>query len=193
MASVTESTFPQVRWDLSALFSGIDDPNIQRTIENIQSRADEYVTKYKGKINVDNLTAKTLSDAIQEMESIANDLAKPIEFAYLVYSTNTGEPRYGAFLQKLMEQTSEIQVKLLFFELELQAVPELVINNIIDDELLKNYRNFIKKTRTFAPYRLSEKEEAVIERVANTGCRAWVRLNQRNKRTKHRRSYNPFT
>lgn len=176
MTSVTESTFPQVRWDLSALFSGVDDPNIQKAIDNIQSRADEFVAKYKEKINVDNLTAKTLSDAIKDMERIANDLAKPIEFAYLVYSTNTGEPKYGAFLQKLMEQTSEIQVKLLFFELELQAVPELVINNIIDDELLKNYRNFIKKTRTFAPYRLSEKEEAVIERIANTGCRAWVRL-----------------
>ncbi|HWP31213.1 MAG TPA: M3 family oligoendopeptidase [Fimbriimonadales bacterium] len=176
MSTVIEQSYPKVRWDLSALFESIEDERIEKTLKEVEKRADEFVRKYYGKIVSPELTPNLLLEATREIESIYNELHKPLSYAELVFSTNTGDPKLGAFLQRIRERASEIQVKLLFFELELQAADENHIEKLLLEPILENYAHYIRKTRMFAPYRLSEKEEIVLEKVSNTGKRAWVRF-----------------
>ncbi|HRF60696.1 MAG TPA: M3 family oligoendopeptidase [Fimbriimonadaceae bacterium] len=176
MSSGTELSTPAVRWDLAALFESPDDPNIDAGWEEAARRAEVFETTYRGKIDDAGLTASTLLAAIQEMETLSVMMDKPLIFAHLLFAADTANPRLGAFLQSQMEKSSELRVKLLFFELELQKAPEVTIQRLVDDPSLANYRHFIQVARAASPYRLSESEEVILEETANTGIRAWIRL-----------------
>lgn len=176
MSSVTQTPYPKVHWDLSALFDGIEDPRIEETLSELDERAGRFGEKFRGALVRPGLDAATLLAGVREIEAIANDLSKPLTYAHLLFSTDTGDAKSGAFLQRMMERTSEIQVKLMFFELELQALSEETAARLLEDEGLERYRHWVKKARTFSPFRLSEAEEVLLEKTANTGSRAWVRL-----------------
>lgn len=167
---------PAVRWDLSALFSGLDDPKIEKTWEAGITRAKAFEARYRGKIDSPDLTAQTLSEALEEVEDLVMQVSKPVNYASLRFATDAASPEIGAFMQKQMERSSELNVVLMFFELELQAAKEETIAPLVDDPALANYRHYINQARSYSPYRLGEKEEVVLEQVANTGSRAWVRL-----------------
>src|SRR5262249_48950774 len=100
----------------------------------------------------------------------------PINFAHLLFSADTGNPALGAFMQKQMERGTELNVKLMFFDLELMAASEEVIGKLAADSRLANYRHYIQVVRTFSDHRLTEPEEIILEETANTGNRAWERL-----------------
>jgi oligoendopeptidase F len=163
-----------VRWDLSDLFDSIEDPKIEATLKSAAERADAFAAKYRGKMGT--ADAATLKESVLELESLISDISKPIQYANLRFAADTGDPKLGAFLQKMMEAASEIQVKLLFFELELQKADQAHIEKVMSDESLANYRHWMDTVRAASPYRLSEIEEVVLEKTANTGSRAWVRL-----------------
>lgn len=167
---------PQVRWDLSALFSGVDDPEIEETWTQSHARADAFAEKYRGKIESTDLTADFLAQALTEYEQLANDAGKPISFAHLLFAADTGNPALGAFMQKQMERSTELSVKVMFFDLELMAAPEEVISKLMADPKLANFRHYVQVARTFSPHRLTESEEIILEETANTGNRAWERL-----------------
>lgn len=176
MAASADIAPPQIRWDLSALFSGIDDPKIEQTWEECTRRSKAFEQKYRGKINTPDLTASTLAEALREIEDISTQVAKPASYAQLLFACDSSSPEIGSFMQKQMEKMSDLSVVTMFFELELQALPQDVVDRIVGDEALANYRHYIQHARAYTPYRLSEKEEIVLEQTANTGSRAWVRL-----------------
>ncbi|AIE84991.1 M3 family oligoendopeptidase [Fimbriimonas ginsengisoli] len=176
MSTTQEIAPPKVRWDLSALFSGLDDPKIEETWTTAMERADAFAAKYRGKIESADLDAPTLAAAIRDIEALYNEVAKPMGYANLVFSTDSGDPKVGAFMQKQRERGTELSVKTLFFELELQAADGELIDRLLASDELANYRHYVQSTRVYSPYRLSEKEEIILEETANTGSRAWIRL-----------------
>lgn len=154
----------------------MDDPRIDATWEEAMRRADAFEANYRGKIESPDLDAATLAAAIRDIEALYNEVAKPMGYASLLFSTDTGEPAVGAFMQKQREKGTALSVKTMFFELELQGAEASVIDRLLDDESLTEYRHYVEATRVYSPFRLSEKEEIVLEETANTGSRAWVRL-----------------
>jgi oligoendopeptidase F len=176
MAAITQVDYPKVRWDLSALFSAIEDPKIEETLSWAEKEAGKFESSFRGRIDNADLTAGVLVSAVTKLEAITNELHKPMSFAQLLFTCDTSDPKLGAFLQKTQERISNIQVKVLFFDLELQAADESVISRLLADPKLSNYKHYIKLVRAYTPHRLSEPEEVVLEKVSNTGSRAWVRL-----------------
>jgi oligoendopeptidase F len=174
--SATELAPPKVRWDLSTLFSGMDDPKIDEVWKAATSLADAFAAKYRGRINSPEVTAEVLTTSIRELEALYNEVSKPLSFASLMFAVNSADPAVGAFMQKQREMATELSVKLLFFELELQAADAGIIDAILADPVSGQYAHYIRTTRAFSPFRLSETEEVVMEEMANTGSRAWVRL-----------------
>jgi oligoendopeptidase F len=167
---------PKVRWDLSALFDGMEDPRIDAIWEAGLKQADDFASRFRGRINHSDLTARELANAIREIEAIYNEVAKPMGYSNLLFSTDSADPKIGAFLQKQRERGTELSVKTLFFELELQAANSELIGRLLESDELANYRHYVLATRAYSPYRLSEEEEIILEETANTGSRAWVRL-----------------
>ncbi|HLO99605.1 MAG TPA: M3 family metallopeptidase, partial [Fimbriimonas sp.] len=163
-------------WDLSALFSSMDDPKIEAAWVLAHERADAFSSTYRGKIDSADLAPATLAQALKDLETLSNDIAKPLNYANLLFAADASDATIGAFFQSQMERATELQVKLLFFELELQACPQAAVDRALADPLLSNYTHHIQVARTYSPYRLTEKEEVLMEELANTGSRAWQRL-----------------
>jgi len=164
------------RWDLSDLYAGIDDPDIDATIDQELERAKQFQARYRGKINSPDLSAALLSAAIREYEGITQRLDKPLTYASLVFAADTSDPKHGALLQRVTERTTEVSVALLFFDLELLEAPEEVICPLLSDPAVQQYRHFIQSRRLFREHHLSEPEERILEEKAVTSSRAFMRL-----------------
>jgi len=165
-----------VRWDLSDLFSGIDDTRISQTMATILARAEWFEKEYRGTINTPSLTANHLLSALREYEAILQEESKPHNFASLSFAADTSDPARGALLQQVMEWGTQVAIHLLPFELELMEVDDAIIAPVLADPLLDNYRHYVQTHRAFREHRLSEPEERVLEEKATTGARAFVRL-----------------
>ncbi|MCE5199950.1 MAG: M3 family oligoendopeptidase [Armatimonadota bacterium] len=165
-----------VAWDLSDLYSGIDDPRIEETLDKSLARAKQFAEMYRGKINSDDLTAETLFASLKEYENLAEEMSKPANYAALVFSADTSKPEHGALLQHVQERQTEIALVLMFYDLELMAAKPEIIDRLVREEILAPYRHFIHAARLFRENRLSEPEERILEEKANTGGRAFERL-----------------
>jgi oligoendopeptidase F len=173
---VSDSAAVPVRWDLTTLYDGLDDPRIEKLWGSAISRAADFDARFRGKINCEDIDPDELLAAIREIEALHQEASKPVVYASLLFAADTANPALGAFLQRQMEHSTELGVKLLFFELELQAAPEAAIQRVLSLSELANYRHYVTSTRAFSPYRLSEQEEVILEECANTGSRAFERL-----------------
>src|SRR5258708_4918602 len=116
MSTLQEIAPPKVRWDLSALFASMDDPRIEASWTKLMVDCDAFAEKYRGKINPADLSASTLAQALKEIEGIVQEAAKPATYAQLLFSCDSASANVGAFMQKQMERSSELSVKLMFFE-----------------------------------------------------------------------------
>lgn len=179
MAEVAETTLvgsEGVRWNLSDLYSRLDDPQIEKDIQNALASAKSFEERYRGEINSETITPPFLFKAIKELESISEQTGKLLSYSYLVFAADTTNPKHGAFLQSVQEKATEIRKHLMFFELEWIALPDDMANRLIEDASLSGYRHFLENERRYKPHRLSEPEEKILDEKANTGSRAFTRL-----------------
>jgi len=163
-------------WELGDLYGGIGDPRIEGTLADALQRAERFAETYRGKISDSSLSPGTLAQAIREYESILQDAEKPLEYASLLFAADTSDHERGALLQKVRERHSEVVVTLLFFELDLTAIPEDRMAALLGDSELDAHRHWVRSIRLFREHRLSEAEERILEEKANTGSRAFTRL-----------------
>ncbi len=170
------SSAAHIAWNLDDLFTGIDDSRIEQTLQSSKSRADQFQQDYQGKINSPDLTAATLAAALRDLEIISLESAKPGTYASLRFAADTADPANQAFLQKMMERGSEISLPLIFFDIELAAIPDDTIARLMDDPQVAPYRHHIENVRLYREHMLTEIEERLLEETANTGGRAFRRL-----------------
>lgn len=163
-----------VRWDLSDLFGGPDDPRLDATMSEMERRAIALESANKGRLG--ECAPTDLAAALQEYEAIHARIARALYYANMLFEADSATPGNGVLLQRLTERQSEIVKHLLFVDLEIIAFPDVRLDRLLDDPLLAPYAHYIEKTVTFRPHRLSEREEGLLEDFANVGERAWERL-----------------
>ena len=163
-------------WDLSDLYSSLNDKNIEKDINLLKKSISEFVKKYQ--FNVETLSGDELYLAIKEYENISELMGKLGAFSYLKYTENLSIDENVKFYQKISELLTEESAKLSFFTIE--------INNL-DYELLKiylnsskklrdNYSTFIENIRLFKKYQLSQEMEEFLTKQSITSSQAWSRL-----------------
>lgn len=165
-----------IKWDLSDLYTGLDDSRIERDTKGLIKKSAAYEKKYRGRINSKTITAPTLFKAVSELESISEQIGRLLSFAYLIFAADTAKPEHGAFLQKIQEKATEARKYLMFFELEWVALNDSKARKLMGDKRLSHYRHFLEQERKYKPHRLSEPEEKILDEKANTGSRAFKRL-----------------
>jgi|AMZC01.1.fsa_nt_AMZC01000374.1_1 oligoendopeptidase F len=164
----------EVRWDLSDLYAGIDDPQIERDIAQTDARTDAFAATYRGRVL--SLSAEELYQAIAEYEAIVEAANRLGVFAHLLWTTDAANPRYGALLQRLTEWEAQLQQKLVFFELEWTNAPDDFAEAMLTHPALAHYRHWLEVTRRYQPHRLTEPEEKILAEKSVTGRSAWARL-----------------
>src|SRR5260221_582217 len=161
-----------VLWDLSELYKGIDDPAIERDLKDILATADQFAERYRGKVAY--LSATELAEAQTATEALSEQFGRMINYASLQCNTDTGNAAFAALLQRMREAGSQLQQKLLFFDLEWAHIPEDHVK-IVDDLALARWRHYLLKALDMRPHLLSEPEEKILAEKAVTGSGAWAR------------------
>ncbi len=171
-----ENTNGLPTWDLSDLYTGIDDPQLETDLSSMVDQAIAFEKTYKGRIACADVTADLLRVALDDYEALMKAQYKPGSFANLLFSTDTADAQRGALLQKTREIGSTAATHLIFFDLEIGEIPQETFDRIIDHPQLAPYRHYLEHERKLAAHHLSEVEERVLEETANTRGRAFERL-----------------
>src|ERR1700758_5244786 len=112
----------ETEWDLEPLVDGQGEAGVGRQLAAAGEQARAFATAYAGRLG--ELDSKALEQAMHELEAIQQLVGRAGAFAMLRFSTDTADPARGALLQRMQELVTEIETKLLFFELEWAALPD---------------------------------------------------------------------
>ncbi|MFW5946187.1 MAG: M3 family oligoendopeptidase [Candidatus Natronoplasma sp.] len=176
MSSTKSTSADGVEWNLSDLYDGPEDPQLDEDIEKSIQKAEKFREKYKGNIESVELSKEEFREAMEEYEDIFESINKISSFAALYHAMNTQDPDRGALLQRADQKKSEVKNKLIFFELEWQSLSEEKAEEYMESEELDHYKSYLNNWRRHTPYMLSEYEEQIIESLQNTGKEAFKRL-----------------
>ena len=165
-----------VKWNLEDLYSGISDERIKRDLRRISARADKIEKKYRGRINSPSLKPEELARAVKELERLSEGIGKILSFSSLLFAADTSDPTTGAFHSEMQQRATEIQKKLVFFDVEWVSVPNKRAEKLLCHPGLSRYRHFLEQERKYKDHILSEAEEKILYEKSNTGRKAFSRL-----------------
>ena len=163
-----------IEWNLADLYSGLDDPAIERDMEACRIQADKVSEKYSERVA--ELDAAALFSAVKEIEDMYEILGRVSAFAYLNFATAVNNPETGAFLQKIREFSSEISKKVVFFELEWAALPDEQAEKVLSSPEISHYRHYLEAARRYRPHLLSRREEELLADLGPVRRSSWNSL-----------------
>ncbi len=163
----------EITWDLSELFASINDPSVEKTINEAKDFADNFEKKYRGKIA--DFYPASLLNCLMEMESFYVKAGDISLFASLSFSANMTLPDVQALYDRVSKFEAQLGKQLAFFSLELGALVKAK-PEIIQDPLLADYRHMLERVKRRVPHQLSEVEERVIIEKDQFGVQAWEEL-----------------
>lgn len=161
-------------WDLTDLYNGIDDPQIDKDLAEYQKTATAFATKYKGKIA--GLTAKQFFEMAKDCESRSVLGNKIGVFAYLNMVTQMKNREAMAFYQNTSEKLNDYSKPTIFLSLEINQLPQSKIDEWLSDEKAAYYAPWLQRIRMFKDYELSEPVEEVLHEKSVTSGEGWERL-----------------
>ncbi len=165
---------PPVTWNLTDLYAGADDPKIVRDLDALEARAAHFADQYRGRVG--ELSPAEFGAALQEYEAIARADQFPGAFASLLFAADTATPAHGALMQMVSERGVAINRHLLFFTLELIAIPDEGFAALLAHPVVASYRHYLEHQRAARPHRLSEAEEQILMEKSVSGGEAFSRL-----------------
>ncbi len=162
-----------IRWDLSPVApASAEDFTAQ--LDRAVASAVVFAEKYRGRIAA--LQPEELLAALISYEQLQNDALKPQYYAHLLFAEDSGED----FAKKVSQQAAEagnlLSRELIFFDLEIMALPEDRFNIFQSHHLLANYCHYMSSIRKFTPHTLKEREEQLLKLKDLTGVTAFTRL-----------------
>ncbi|MGH2865564.1 MAG: M3 family oligoendopeptidase [Solirubrobacteraceae bacterium] len=176
-APPTESSDPELAetaWDLEPLVDGEGEEGVERRLKDALERAQSFAGAHAGRLA--ELDSPGLRQAMSELAAIHELLARAGYYAALRFSTDTATPANGALLQRVQEQETAIQTKLLFFELEWAALADERAEELLGGEGLEFCAHHLRNVRRYRDHLLSEPEEKILAEKSLTGASAWTRL-----------------
>jgi oligoendopeptidase F len=174
MATTELTGAEDVAWDLTDLYAGIDDPQLDADVAEADTAAAAFRDRYHGAVA--DLDAPALAEAVAEYERIESILVRALTFAHLLFATNMADPTRGALVARLGEKAAALDTQLLFFGLEWAATPDDRADALLEAADLDHWRHHLRSLRKFRPYLLTEPEERIVTEKTVSGVSAWARL-----------------
>jgi oligoendopeptidase F len=165
-----------VRWDLGELYDGPDDPRIEADVAEARQRAEAFAQSYRGTITTGQLDGAALARALAEYEALTELQHRPSFYASLVFAADTQNVKAQQLVQRTREAATDIANLLVFFTLELIAVEDTRLAELLAAPQLTPYRHYLETLRRFKPHTLSEKEEQILNQKHLTSSSAFEQL-----------------
>ena len=168
------ATLEDVAWNLEPLVEGDGEAGADRMLTEAQERSAAFAERHQGKVA--ELDGAGLAQAIAELQQISELVGRAGTFAMLRFATDTAEPRNGALLQRVQEQATVVETRLLFFELEWAELDDARVDTLLEADGLDTARHYLRTIRRYRPHLLTEPEEKIMSEKSVSGRDAWSRL-----------------
>ncbi|MBV8429870.1 MAG: M3 family oligoendopeptidase, partial [Solirubrobacterales bacterium] len=149
-------------------------PGVEEMLAEATERAEAFAARYAG--HVAELDGAALEEAMRELAEIEDLVGRGGSYASLRFSTDTADPERGALLQRVQEGATEIETRLLFFELEWAALDDAQADGLLSAPGLDFCRHYLRSARRYRPHLLTEPEEKILAEKAIASSASWARL-----------------
>ncbi len=161
-------------WNLGDLYPGMDSPAFAGDVAAVLADCAAFAADLKGRL--DGLARQGgLLAAVRRYEAIDDRLGRLMSYAGLVYAENTSDPARTKFYGDVQDKVTRASADLLFFPLELNRIPDAVLDAVAAGELAP-YRPWLDDLRKDKPFQLADDLERLFLEKSATGAVAWNRL-----------------
>ncbi|KZL91690.1 M3 family oligoendopeptidase [Clostridium magnum] len=170
----------ELKWSLKELYESFE----SEAFKNDLKACDTYIEDFNiwiDKVTKDynNLLGK-LEEYIENIRYRENLFSKLFAFSQLTLSVETNNKKALNSVELLEEKDSRIaegDAKIKNWIGKISNLSSIIENSEIESsELLKEHSFFLNEIKESSKYYLSDKEEAVIAKMKNTGSNAWSKL-----------------
>ncbi len=177
MADKKKTGAEDVRWDLSFMYDGIDDPRLDRDVDKLERMAAEFKKEFEGRLST------SLAAALEryiEIDVLSNQV-----FVYLalLFSLDTRDEALKTKRQEVHERLSfAFGEGLTFFDLELVRLAEDDVDRQSrESELVRKHLPWIAHERIYRPHLLSTEVEEALGKRGPFGVGAWTQFCQESE------------
>jgi len=156
-----------MNWNLNAIFNSIEEAD--HLLNEAESKADWFSKKYKGKLS--NLNVYEFLEALNSFIDINENISRVMTYIYLQFATDTSK---GNLLSKYETKTTDIEEKILFFELEFTHLSDEKQLHFIENSGINEL--YLETLRKESKHKLSENEEKILMKKDLTSSSAFSRL-----------------
>jgi oligoendopeptidase F len=165
---------PNLLWDTTPLYPSPASAELERDFADSAAEVERFRKSYLGKTA--ELDAAGLLQALITYETVQERIGKPQMYAHLLFAADSEDDTNKSLSQRAAEFGNLMARQLIFFELEIMAIPDIAFGFLSADERLANYCHFLANVRRFRSHTLSEREEQLLKRKDLTGTDAFSRL-----------------
>ncbi|MEI2701750.1 MAG: M3 family oligoendopeptidase [Baekduia sp.] len=167
-------TVEDIAWDLEPLVHGEGPEGALRLLREADERAAAFAAAHAGKVA--EIDGAGLAAAVAELTEISDLIGRAGTYASLRFSVDTVSPENGKLIAQVQELGTQIETKLLFFELEWAELSDERVEDLLSAGGLETVQHHLRSTRRYRPHLLTEPEERIVSELDVTGSSAWSRL-----------------
>ena len=162
------------RWDIGDL---VKDPSSEEFSQFLRS-IEEQLVQFEGSRQLlrPDISSEEFERLIHMLESISEKVSIASGYAYLSYYADTSSNEASALVTKMEKLASEINNRMLFFDLWFKKQIDHENANRLINAIPKEYQEHLRHKRLVAKYSLSEPEEKIISTLEVTGILALTKI-----------------
>jgi len=162
-------------WDLSALYSAPDAPEIAHDFAFLETACADFAKTYEGKLA--ELDAANMLDCVRRYEKIDMVAGRLMSYAGLRYYQNSIDTERAKFLSDAQDKVTVATTPLVFFSLEMNRIDDAHFDALLNANVdLARFRTVFERMRAMRPYQLSDELEKFLHDQSTVGAAAWNRL-----------------
>lgn len=164
-----------MRWSLDELYSSFDSKEYKDDLDKLNSLIEEFNNWAKESLgSIDNPVEK-MEKYILLSQDLSRLFSKLSAFARLTNAVEAKNEESLKYLDLLNVKSTELTKAEVMFQSFMKDINNLdeIINK---SDLLKEHEFYLNQIKKHTKYMLSEKEEVLIAKMANTGSSAWSKL-----------------
>lgn len=160
-----------IRWDLTQLYKGLDDPQIEADVAaQVQGMA-AFEAAYKGKLD------HKLGEAFAAMEPLNRRGSKLGIYFFLTLARNSADKAAEKVSSRVNETLAQASaVHLTFFDLEMGKLSDAAVEQQMGHPQVIKHISYIRHNQKVQAHYLSEEAESVLTMQGPFGAGAWSNL-----------------
>lgn len=167
------------QWQLETLYTAPDAEDFVNDLNKAEKDAHDFQQTYQNNLKAiceqAGQNTKFL-EALKTYESLQDLIGRIGSYAFLQYVRNTQDADKTKFFGDMQEKLTNLSSKMLFFSLEINKIPDEILNQALATEGFAHYKYWFEELRKSRPYQLDDKLEELFHEKYITGRGAWSRL-----------------